>query len=109
MSTCYRFTEDFTKEQVLEAMSKVGLTIAPSKDADSSQFLITDGKSYLWAYNDDSTGNVDFCRYGANYDAEDTILAPLAEELDTEYLSEHDDGFFEEDEDEEIDEGDLDS
>jgi hypothetical protein len=103
MSTNYRFTEEFSKEQVLEAMKPLGLEVSKSKDADNTQFCITDGDCYIWAYHGEDGNNVEFCRYGSNYDAEENIVAPLADALQTDYLSEHDDGFFE-DEDEDSEE-----
>ena len=104
MSTCYRFTDSFTKTQVLKAAKKHGITESKTKDSSTTQFCLTDGESYLWAYCDEQGNNVDFCRYGANYGAEDAILAPISEELQTDYLSEHDDEYWEDVEDDEEEE-----
>lgn len=98
MSTCYRLEGSFTKSQVLSAGNKHGIVERIHGDTSNTKFLLTDGECYLWAYCNEDGTDVDFCRYGANYAAAENILAPIAEELRTGYLSEHDDGFFEDDE-----------
>ena len=100
MSTCYRFTEAFSKEQVVNAVKKLGLMLPDLGDCDETQFFIATGDCGVWAYHNKDGSNVSFCRYGANYNAEDYILEPLAIELQTELISEHDEEYFEEDEEE---------
>lgn len=99
MSTCYRFTGDFDKAAVLEAVKKLDLLTPDHRDNSSTSFLITDGTSSVWAYHNEDGQYVSFERYGLNYDAAECILWPLARELGTSLLSEHDEGYYEEDND----------
>lgn len=98
MSTNYRFDESIPKDVFLAAVKSTGLSVhTPEEEVDKDKICVTDGESYLWFY---VSGNevMDCCRYGANYDVEESILEPLAEELEVSYLSEHDDGYFEDEE-----------
>ena len=98
MSTNYRFTNEVKTLDVLKAANKLNLLKGREYE---NAFCLTDGKSYLWFYSNNED-IVDICRYGANFDAEEDILLPLAKELQTAFLSEHDEGFFEtEEEDDE--------
>jgi len=90
MSTSYRL--DIPFQEVKNRVESLGLFIdysAPSSDEDS--FCITDGDSYLWCYNNSTTSEL--TRYGANNVS--NILELLSDAFNTEIISEHDEGFFE--------------
>jgi hypothetical protein len=96
MSTCYRFNDVIKAKKLVKAANKLGFTV--EEDGDDS-FSVNDGDLYLWFYTD-GEDIVDICRYGVNFGADKDILAPLAEELQTTFLSEYDEGYFEEEEEE---------
>jgi len=87
MSSSYRFDGKFSKKDILGAVKKCGLEVAKSDSSSSTQFCITDGECYIWAYND-RKGVYGFERYGNNYDAYEAILLPLAEELGADVINE---------------------
>jgi hypothetical protein len=95
MSTCYKFTEPFTRKQVEKAVKTLGFTMPPHEHNSATQFLVTDGNSYVWADCAEDGSDCQFTRYGGNYAAEEDILEPIATELDTVLMNEHEDGFFE--------------
>lgn len=98
MSTNYRLSQQITKQQFLDAVRESGVTEHVCDQTTEDQFCVTDGKNYLWCYMED--GKIyDFCRYGANYDAED-FLYEAAEVLDLEVISEHDEDYWEKEDDE---------
>jgi len=106
MSTGYRFDESVSVESFLAAVKKTGLEVHTPSDKDEvseDKICITCGEYYLWFYINSDGLISDNCRYGGNYDAQETILDVLSEELDIGYLSEHDEGYFD-DEDFEDDE-----
>lgn len=70
------------------------LSEAPSPDATESSFCITDGKYFMWCYGYEN--NTSFERYGRNNP--ENILEILSEAYGVEIISEHDEGFFEEEE-----------
>jgi hypothetical protein len=97
MSTDYRFESDHTIDEVLAAADKVGLKVHKdeTKRDGSRTFALTDGRTYLWFYSYKSNKIASITRYGNNYNAPEAILYPIANELGASCLSEHDDGFFE--------------
>jgi hypothetical protein len=96
MSTNYRFTDKITVRKFKNAIKKAGLSI--SKVEDKTDICVTDGECYLWFYS--YKGEIaGCCRYGANYNAADAILQPLADELKTDFISEHDEGYWEDEDD----------
>ena len=98
MSTCYRTTKVVKFSELKKRAKKMGLEIHLEKKGDKDSFALTDGDTYLWCYKEPD-GGVDFCRYGNNYNATD-FLDLIAEEFNTDILSEHDDEYFvDEDED----------
>ena len=95
MSTDYIFNKDISKKKVLSAMKKLGLEDAKADNSSKTSFCITNGECYLWCYTADDGSWVNFTRYGGNYDAEDEILVPLADELQVDFYSEYDDEYAE--------------
>lgn len=64
---------------------------------------LTDGSSFLWVYTGDPvTGTVSFERYGSQSTILD-IIGTIEEHYDVELISEHDDRFFEGQENEDAD------
>jgi hypothetical protein len=97
MSTSYRLNKSVSVKKFLSAIKKAGLEVhTPSnkEDVSESSICVTCGEFYLWFYiNDDNTVS-ECCRYGSNYDAQETVLDVLSDQLGIDYLSEHDDGYF---------------
>jgi hypothetical protein len=98
MSTSYRFLGDISKNKLLEAVEKVGLKVHTAPGVDFNNTCITNGATYIWFYNTDDEVILSADRYGGNYDAQETILDVLSKELEIGYLSEYDEGFYEEEE-----------
>lgn len=95
MSTNYRFVKDISLKEVTNRIESIGLFISPkTSGAVLNSICITDGTNYLWCYGYDT--DVEFIRYGAN-DVSD-MLELLADTFNTKIISEHDDGFFEDEE-----------
>jgi hypothetical protein len=100
MSTSYRLNVSVSVEEFLAAVEKTGLKVhTPSNKEDISEdkICITCGENYLWFYVNSDKSISDSCRYGGNYAAQETIQDVLSEELGVGYLSEHDEGYFDED------------
>ena len=97
MSTSYRLTQIVSKQVLLDSLKGIGVSESVTEQTGEESFCISDGESYLWCY---MTGDrvVEFCRYGANYNAE-SFLVHAADELQCEYLSEYDDDYWESSED----------
>jgi hypothetical protein len=81
----------------------VHITIAPAYEAKrGKQCCLTDGTNYMWAYSvtgeepGDFYTRTYFARYGAN-DVTDLINA-IKEHFNIEMISEHDEGYWEEEE-----------
>lgn len=97
MSTDFIFDPDLSEEDVRRCLDKLGLEEDINDDTTEEQFCITDGKNYIWFYVRGEPGNnyVTACRYGGNYEGEETILIPIAHYYDVSLLNEHDDKFYE--------------
>ena len=103
MGTSYRFLSDVNVENLKAVVQELGLKIHRKPDdkhkKNEDHFAVTNGTCYLWfAVYHDMVCGID--RYGNNYDAGDVILAPIANLLDVEFLSEHDEGYFDDSEEE---------
>lgn len=96
MSTYYRFVENISKDKFFNAIEESGCEVHICQHSTDTQICVTDsGNScYLWFYvNRDNTVS-DSARYGNNFDAETTILNPIAEVLKVKFLSEYDSGYY---------------
>lgn len=96
MSTSYRLNKNVSVDRLLRAVSKAELKVhTPNKqEVKPNEICITCGDNYIWFYvNEDKTVS-EVCRYGNNYDAEQTVLEPICEQLKIGYLSEYDEGYF---------------
>lgn len=102
MSTCYRFIPDVSLERLKKAMAESNVSVDTSADefdryeADV-HFPITDGHSFMWMDVENATiiGMEKFGRSNADF------VYNLAAHMGVDLLSEHEDGFFpDEDEDE---------
>lgn len=97
MSTSYRPLDDISIDAFKDAVEELGLKIYHKDGVEEpGHFAITDGEQYMWCYHDGKQVH-DFGRYGANYGASD-FLDQIGEALGVEIISEHDDGYFEEEE-----------
>jgi hypothetical protein len=103
MSTDYRFLTPIKKRSFKAALKKCGLKENKNDNSTENSICVTDGTNYIWFYAHDKK-HIDSCsRYGGNWNGETTIIQVLANHLKVGYLSEYDDGYFQdEDEDEEI-------
>ena len=100
MSTAYRFLDVIKTSALRKAMKKCGVEekITENTCSDSLGICLQKNGEYMWCYlSDDGKTVLDFCRYGDNYGAEQW-LGELAEELNTCHISEHDDGYFDDEE-----------
>lgn len=108
MSTDYRFLAPVDKTTFLKAVKSCGLSVhvpLHRTQEDKSKICITCGEFYLWFYVDktDLTEEIiHSSRCGSNYGAEQSILDVLSSELQIGYLSEHDEGYFVDEEEEEL-------
>lgn len=94
MSTDYRLNNEnkvsFAKFK--QAVIECNLKIA--KGEGDTEVAVTDGTQYMWFYFDREYNLTGATRYGANYDAPETILEPISTKLDVEFIGEHEDGYF---------------
>ena len=83
---------EFGRADVEEAMQMHDFTISKIDEDNPNNFCITNGSSYVWCYCHTYEGveYVTFTRYGGNYSAEEDILQPICNYLDTQLFSEHD-------------------
>jgi len=103
MSTNYRFDKELNKNELLKSLKKIGVVEHKTEQSSDNSFCISDGENYMWCYNNEDGVIYGYCRYGGNYDAEE-FLAHVANDLQIEYLSEHDDGFWEDEDEDEYEE-----
>lgn len=105
MSTGYRL---FNRESALpkaELLSKLGpLGVREAQDAEATddRFPISDGTNYLWCFAGEDGRIADFASFGDLRNNPERICDALEEVCEDVMLSEHDEGFYEdEDEDDE--------
>ena len=99
MSTCYRFLDLVTREQIERAAPALGLSVHLSDNPKVTSFALTDGEDYMWLdLLEDGKTVYGASRYGKNWGAESMILEPIATAVGFEYLSEYDEGYFDDDE-----------
>jgi hypothetical protein len=106
MSTLYRLSNResaLPKAELLSKLEEHGVREVseaerevPAKPGDDS-FILTDGTYFLWAYPDDDGRVSEFERFGGN---DPTAIVDAIEGACEEcVLSEHDDGYFDDEED----------
>jgi hypothetical protein len=101
MSTDFRLSDPskgMVKDALLAALAPHGVSEGVPEEP-SDGFLLTDGGSCLWAYPDDDGLVTSFTVFAQSSNDTSGIIGALEEVCDDEILSEHDEGFFE-DEDE---------
>ncbi len=97
MSTCFRYTDDITEAKFRKAMAAVNITEDRNDDTSKDSFCITNGHTFVWVYV--YNGLVTFETFGMQAMSGGELLYSIADELDTNCICEHDEGFFEDDED----------
>jgi hypothetical protein len=102
MSTNYRLSDEtkgVAKDALLAALAPLGVSEGTANDPSPDCFLLTDGESELWAYPEDDGKVTSFTVYGQASNDVSGIISSLEEALDDEILSEHDEGFYEDEDD----------
>jgi len=96
MSTNYRLMVEVEVKEFKKSVANCpGLSIHKEEP---ENICVTDGTSYLhFSVNGGMVYGCD--RYGNNYNAQEDILDPITDDLDVAYLSEHDEGYFEDEDD----------
>jgi len=95
MSTCYRCIPPLPFADFLAGLSASGLSISDHPDATDKDVCVTDGSDFIWASTGDGS-DTGFTRYGGNFG--EGIIDEICEHFDVDILSEHDDGYFEDEE-----------
>jgi len=102
MSTNYKPSEDVSFDKLRKDIENInGVSIKDNDETSEDQFCITDDENYLWCYRI-GRDDVEFARYGSSY--VDEILDILSNHLAVDIISEHDEGFWEEEDFEQIEE-----
>lgn len=89
MSTDYRFEPNVPFKKVLKKLPK-GIVIEDNPKNTDTEKCLTDGSDYIWLY--DCGGNASFTRWGGNDPHE--MLEAIADKFKVAILSEHDEGYF---------------